>query len=302
MTYDEIIARTEEILKATFKPRKGQTKAAGLGAILKWLDEEHGTLEALNLLGCKELEERGLSKDAAREIVLFWRKANRPEQEEVSVVVDLGPDAEATRLGPKRLVEKYDPDLQPDAYGKRLAEIAGLYTNNAEAAPKFLIFDDDIRDVEPTINRELTKEELAHLKGVGATREVAIYDGLPYVTFAVGGRPARYADQSPWDWQEILYQGESNAGIPWGRLPLETRQLVFIASAMIKEPDIQKFTEFELFGALELAEGIGKGRSLALAARFFPKSFVQFKEYQRQQHLPAMKVVIGAGPGGTSPT
>lgn len=291
MTYDEVLAQTREIIEAHYKKHR-TAKRPTADTILKWLKQEHGDPEALSLLGRSDLERRHLPTDLACDIVRFWRRCERQQNKHVDVVVDLGPDAEAGRLDPGQLVGKYDPDLQPDAFGKRLGAIATTYTHGAEQSPKFLIFDDN---AAPAIDKKLTRKELGHLKGTGVGRDVAIYDGNPYETFAVGNQPVQYAEQSPWDWQEVLYQGESNAGVPWGKLPPETRQLVFIASAMVKEPDLQKFTELQLFNLLAAAEM--KGKSFSLGGQLFPKSFIQFKQYKRQGHLPAMKVAIGQHPG-----
>jgi hypothetical protein len=292
MSYDEIIDQTKKKIEDHYKGRRTESKKTSAETLLKWLKEEHPDAEALSLLGCNDVENRGLPKELAREIVLLWREAERHRREKVTVVVVSGPDAEAAGLGPDGLVERYDPDDPANAFGTRLASIASK--DSSGNANKFIIFDGD------AVDRSYTKDELRRLVQGYSSRNIAIHGGMPYETFAVGNRPARYADQSPWDWQEPLYQGESNAGVAWTDLPLETRQLVFIASQIVKEPDIQKYTEIGLFCLLEGEETKGRDSSFALAARLFPKSFVQFREYERQEHLPAMKVAVGTNLGGAS--
>jgi hypothetical protein len=285
MSYDEIIDQTKKKIEEHYKGRRVQGKKTPAEAFLLWLKNEHPDAEALSLLGCNDVGNQGLPKELAREIVLFWRETERHRREEVTVFVANGPDAEAARLGNDGLVDRYDPDDPANAYGTRLATIAGKdSTGNAN---KFIIFDGD------AVNRPDTRDELRRLIQGYPSRGIAIHGGMPYETFAVGNRPTRYADQSPWDWQEPLYKGESNAGAAWGTLPLKTRQLVFIASQIVKEPDLQKYTETGLFALLESEENKGKDFSFALTARLFPKSFVQFWQYQRQEHLPPMKVAVG---------
>jgi hypothetical protein len=291
MSYDEIIDQTKKRIEDHNKGRpKGKKTSAE--TFLLWLKEEHPDAEALSLLGCNDVENRGIPKELAREIVLFWRETERRRRETVRVEVVSGPDAEAARLGPDELVERYDPDDPANPFGTRLGSIANK--DSSGKANKFIIFDGD------AVDRSYTKDELRRLIQGYSSRDIAIHGGMPFETFAVGNRPVRYADQSPWDWQEPLYQGESNAGVAWTDLPLETRQLVFIASQIVKEPDIQKYTEIGLFSLLEREKTKGKGSSFALTARLFPKSFVQFREYQRQDHLPAMKVAVGTNSGGGS--
>jgi hypothetical protein len=292
MSYDEIIDQTKKKIEDHYKGRLPESKKASAESLLKWLKEEHPGAEELSLVGCNDVENRGLPKKLAREIVLLWREAERHRRETVTVVVVSGPDAEAARLGPAELVERYDPDDPANAFGTRLGSIASK--DSSGKANKFIIFDGD------AVDRSSTKCELRRLVEGYSSRDIAIHGGMPFETFAVGNRPVRYADQSPWDWQEPLYQGESNAGVAWNDLPLKTRQLVFIASQIVKEPDIQKYTEIGLFSLLEREETKAKGSSFALTARLFPKSFVQFQEYQRQDHLPAMKVAVGTNSGGGS--
>jgi hypothetical protein len=287
MSYDETIDQTKKKIEDHYKARRTKGRRTPGETFLAWLKAEHPDAEALTLLGCSDVELRGLPKELAREIVLFWREALRNSHAQLTVVVVSGPDTEAARLSPDGLVEKYDPDDAANAFGARLATIAGK--DSSGNANKFIIFDGD----GDAVNRPHTKDELRRLVEGYPSRDIAIHAGMPYETFAVGNRPVRYADQSPWDWQEPLYHGESNAGVAWTGLPLETRQLVFIASQIVKEPDIQKFTEIGLFSILEAVETKRRRSSFALTARLFPKSFVQFREYERQDHLPAMKVAVG---------
>jgi hypothetical protein len=292
MSCDEIIDRTKKTIEDYNRKRPTEGAKTPTETFLLWLKENHTDAEALSLLGCSDVENRGLPKALAREIVLFWREAERHRREEVIVVVVNGPDAEAAGLGPKALVERYDPDDPGNAYGTRLATIAGKDSNGN--GNKFIIFNGD------AVDWPHTKDELRRLVEGYPSRDIAIHGGMPYETFAVGNRPTRYTDQSPWDWLEPLYHGESNAGAAWGHLPLETRQLVFIATQIVKEPDIQKYTEFGLFSLLERQENKEKDSSFELTGKLFPRSFVQYSEYQRQKHLPAMKVAVGTNSAGPS--
>jgi Subtilase family len=99
--------------------------------------------------------------------------------------------------------------------------------------------------------------------------------------------PCEY-NQSPWDPKETLYRGESNAGVPWNDLPLETRQLVLIASTS-NLADFQRFTEIALFALLEEFELREQNSSFKAAARLFPYAAIRFHDLQRGGNLPPMK-------------
>jgi hypothetical protein len=255
--------------------------------------------------GYNDLKDVIPPKDLARKILDIWREHERHEHErDKIVVVDASPEAEAARLSVDKLIDKYKPDLQPDAYGKRLGEIARAYSKNTLSAPKVLIFDDGNFDAR------LTKEEFNRLKGVGTDRDIAIYDGNSYETFAIGSRPPEYAEQSPWNPAETLYNGVSNGDVAWGELSREARQLIYIVTFKTPAYDyrlhdkdlktLATYREAELFDELDNAAD-----DFQAAVKIFPYAGAFFKDLERQGQLPSMKTPIGGAttapppPGGT---
>jgi hypothetical protein len=258
---------------------KETAERLNLDAIADRLKQEHATEEALSLLGYKDLERIGIPETLAKDIVRLWRGVERGESERIKVIVDATPEAEAARLSPAELIERYDPNDPTNAFGTRLATLAGK--DNEQNPNSFLIFHGD------AIDREATLEELRRLRAGLPSRPIAIHHGIPHETFAVGSRPARYKDQNPWNPQEALYEGESNAGVKWNDLPLRTRQLVSIASTS-NQPDFQKYTEIGLFTVLHDSPD-----SFRTAARLFPAAATQFHDLERKGSLPSMKVPVG---------
>lgn len=282
--------RIREIRESIESYNEKASERLDVDAIIDWIRREHPTEEALDLLGYKDLleyrdsEGKRIPEPLAKELLRLCRGADRDEREKIKVIVDATPEAEAARLSLRELIERYDPDDPSNAFGTRLATIAGK--DNKQNPNTFLIFDGD------ELNRGATFKELERLRAGFSSRSIATYDGIPYETFAIGDRPARYKEQSPWNPQEALYHGESNAGVAWGKLPLNTRQLVSIASTS-NLPDFQKYTEMELFAVLERYELDEKNSSFKRAARLFPAAAIQFHDLARKGSLPSLKVPAG---------
>jgi hypothetical protein len=257
--------------------------------LVERLKHHHPSDDALSLLGYSDLMPLlGISADLAKDVVRSWRGAGRDERERIKVIVDATPEAEAARLSLEELIEKYDPNDPSNAFGARLATLAGKDSNQNPST--FLIFNGDALD------KQATFEELRRLRAGLPSRPIAIHHGIPHETFAVGSRPARYKDENPWNPQEALYEGESNAGVKWMELDLKTRQLVSIASTS-NQPDFQKYTEFGLFALLR-----GSPDPFRTVARLFPIAATQFHDLQRKGSLPSMKVPVGADSTTAAPS
>jgi hypothetical protein len=320
MKKEEMIDKAKHKISQHYAGNQKQPGHMEPDAIIERLRSEYESEDELSMLGLRELSGFPMPEPLARDIILSWRE---PDREKVTVIVDTSADAEAARLSPHELVDKYNPDLQPDAYGKRLAEIAISYANSPANAPKFLIFQDESLNKELSLDKKLTKKELDHLKGVGKDRDIAIYEGVSHETFAIGSRPVEYTDQSPWNPDESLYKDESNAGVAWKKLPLKARQLVYIVSATVnkqafkypqQDKDAQVFRTYreqelfdDLHSAHERARAKAREDNLAeneardyceksgfqAAVRIFPYAAAFFKDLERQRQLPSMKAPVG---------
>jgi hypothetical protein len=284
-SYEEQIREMRELIEQHNRNKAAPDRLEPDGPIER-LRREHPTEEHLNLLGYKELQDDfGLPEMLAKDIIRSWRGG-------IKVIVDTTPEAEAARLSLKELIDKYDPDDPTNAFGTRLSNIAGK--DSKHKPNTFLIFDGD------KLKHDATFKELERLRAGFPSRSSANYKGIPYKTFAVGERPARYKDQSPFPPYEALYDGESNAGFRWIDLPLETRQLVFIASTS-NQADFQRYTEAELFTLLEGFEQRARDSSFNGAARLFPEAAIQFNELKRKGSLPSLKIPVGGDSSAATP-
>src|ERR1051326_2368833 len=173
MNYEQTINQTKERMDPHCA--QGGISPEKCREFLQKMTKTYPSADHLQLAGVRDLRELGMPDEMARDIILVWRGQ---EREKLKVIIDASPEAEAARLTVDELIEKYKPDLQPDAYGKRLAEIARAYTKNTLPAPKVLIFRDN---GELDIGR--TQAELTRLKGVGTDRDIAFYGGSSYETF-----------------------------------------------------------------------------------------------------------------------
>lgn len=290
--YKKKMEKTEDLLKDYCK--KASRPDDEVQSIIRHFQTKFPDDDDLLEAGYSDLKD-AIPKDVAREILDIWREHERHDRnrDKINVVVDTSPEAEAARLSVDKLIDKYNPDLQPDAYGKRLGEIARAYTKNTLSAPKVLIFDD-----KGKFDAQLTKDEFDRLKGVGADRDIAIHKGNSYETFPVGNRPPEFAEQSPWNPAETLYNGVSNGDVHWGQLSRKARQLIYIVTFKTPAYDyrlhdkdlktLATYREAELFDELHTAAD-----DFQAAVKIFPYAGAFFKDLERQGELPSMKVPVG---------
>lgn len=235
------------------------------------------SVEDLEAATWEDLQECGLPRGKARLIATnIFRGEEKPSKEQQVIKIDVSNDPEkhaVTLTGPQ-LVDFYDPDNYTNPYGKRLKEIT--------EGRKCLVFNKD-----GSLNRDITKQLVDELLNQYPEREEVAVDGLPSRVYKIGERPDRYASENPCaPGKPLRPDGVSDVGCDWGKVPLEVRQLVYLA---VKRGDLHA-DEADVFEKVE-------GKTFADVAKrpWFRQAAVEFQEREKLNTLPQLKIRLGSG-------
>lgn len=235
------------------------------------------SVEDLEAATWEDLQECGLPRGKARLISTnIFRGEDKTSKEQV-IKVDISNDPEkhaATLTGPQ-LVDYYDPDNHTNPYGERLKKIT--------EGRRCLVFNKD-----GSLNREITKQLVDELLNQYPEREEVAVAGLPTRVLSVGERPDRYADENPCQpGKPLRPDGVSDNGCEWGKVPVEIRQLVYLA---VKRGDVNADDEADVYEKVE-----GKTFADVVKRPWFRKAAVEFQEREKLNTLPQLKLRLGRG-------
>lgn len=229
--------------------------------------------ESAAMLSEGDLEAEGLPRLVARRVVrLFGGVQTADELPRQIVLVDDDPDKLARRMKPADLIAEYDPEEPDNAFGIRLKEISKGHP--------FLVFNEDNSKNEPVSLKLLQEIRLGY-----PPRKSITVNGVPHQIYAVGARPAVYADEHPIRPGQMLRpDGYSDLGVPWLTLTMAVRQLMYIAYTVSKE--ISENTQERYYWDLV------KNETFEEVAQRFPNGYIAFKEMEGAQKLPSLRVVL----------
>ena len=241
-------------------------------SIINQLKQIGATSEAsLQELTADDFQSFGVPALIARRIVKSIGCAISTDVQKQVVIIDDNPVNLAARLKPEELVEQYDPNDPTSPFGARLLTIS----NNS----KFFAYTEDGK-----VNIPKSQQFLRELLDGYSVRTTAMVDGKLVELFAVGERPARYADENPAVPNTFLRpDGVSDMHVNWGILNLEVKQLVWVA---VKIGETKK-NEIDLYDEV-------KSLDFNHVALRFPQSAVKFESMKGTQQLPSLKLVLKA--------
>ena len=270
MSLSSKLAQAETLLRAHFKALGAEDKT---DEILSNIKNGGGTSEAnLEEMTVPDLERAGVPVLLARKIVraLGGNVDGAGDSRQVVIVND-DPVNLAARLKPEELVAEYDPNDPTNPFGERLNE---LTKGNV-----FLVFTDKA-SVNVPVSQKLVRELLDGFK----PRTSIVVDGELQETYAVGERPARYADENPFVQGTMLRpDGVSDANVEWGSLDMNVRQLIYLA---VKGGEIVNTKlEADVFDDVV-------GKKFEQVARRYPKAAIEFKKLDGAQALPPLKLIL----------
>lgn len=192
---------------------------------------------------------------------------------ETKQIIVMDSDPVALRLKVPELVAQYDPTEPDNAYAARLKEISG--------GKKFLVFNED-----GTVDVKSSTINLESLRRKYPERNSVVVNGVVHQLYAVGSRPAQYADEHPLFPGYLLYQdGFSVQNVEWGTLPLNIKQLLFLAVRDSKEIYMTKKTERDVFNAVV-------GKDFDEIGQYYGGAMLRYRELEGGNQLPSLKVVL----------
>ena len=243
--------------------------------VIEKLRDMGATTEAtLQELTAADFESLGIPPLVARKIAKAVGCTGDTQKQ--VVIIDDNPVNLAARLTPEELVERYDPNDPVSPYAMRLKEISG--------EKQFFVYNTDgLLDVPNSQN------QLRELLDGFPPLKSALIDGKITELYAVGGRPARYADENPVITGEMLRpNGLSNRFIDWGAVSKDVRQLIRIAvSCQLTADGKSEIAPNETY-VYELVKGL----TFDEVARRFPLAAVEFEKQKGLEKLPSLKIAL----------
>jgi len=281
MTLQEKFDAARAILEAHNAILEDAEEKINVDSFFKQVRKNGGTSDArLAKIKWEDLERWGVPTLLAREVAEVFRgpeTATETKPEQKIVIVDDDPVKLAAKLKPAELVEKYDPEESDNPFGARLKVLSG--------GQRFIVFNND-----GTVNVPVSQNLLQELRDNYPERASVVVGEDVHYTYAIGVRPSRYADEHPMFPGVMLRpDGTSDADINWKPIPLQIRQLVYLA---VKTGDLHGKDEHDVRDLVE-------GKSFSDLGKRWKSAALKFKELSETNQLPQLKIKLG-GPVGNA--
>jgi hypothetical protein len=274
MTLQDKLVDARTLLETHNNSLEGEEGKIDIESFFTKLRKLGGTSEsALSAATWEDLEDCGLPRILARRMSGVFREAEKPTEQKVIVVND-DPVKQAEMMTPAELVTKYDHKNPLNPFGKKLKEIS--------SGQRFVVFRGD-----GTVNVETSQKLLAEILDAYPERNEVIVDGEVHRTYVVGDRPSRYVDEHPLYPGTLLRpDGTSDTDVNWMSLPLNVRQLLYIAVRETHEINMSNTSEIDLYEK-------HINQSFVQIARRYKKAAIRYKDLSETNQLPQLKKTLG---------
>jgi len=274
MCYQQKLDSARGILEAHNEKLKDSTAKIDIDQFFSKLEVMGGTTaEALAEATWEDIQDCGIPRILSRKIAVEWRVKLEEAVAQKIVVQPSNPVDQALSMTHKELIQKYDPMDSKNPFGERLRELS--------EGKRFLVFQQGEKLVD------LSLKLFLELEDYGEKTEVLV-DGIPQRVYKVGDRPGRTADEHPlYPGIALRPGGISKKEINWSDVPLESRQILWIAVVKTKELDPSQYDEIDLH---DIA-----ARGLESLSQRYRKAAVRYQELKELGKLPALKVSLGNG-------
>jgi hypothetical protein len=231
--------------------------------------------ETLKMATWEDIESCGVPRILARKIADQFRMHDGPApQPEKIIVIDDDPVKQAANMTPNQLVEKYDPEYPDNPFGAKLKEVS--------EGQRFIVFNND-----ETVNVPVAQKLLQELRDDYPERASVVVDGDVHDVYAVGDRPNRYAFEHPLRPGQLLRpDGTSEAGCDWSNIPLEVKQLLYVAVKWSGEIHAPTQDEYDIHAYVQ-------GKDYREVAKRYQKAALRFKELSETNQLPQLRIKLG---------
>jgi hypothetical protein len=260
-------------------PESLKDKALNWEEIYQKIIEAGGTSEEnLNSLTWEDLQECGLPKLLARRIAKeVFRERSHPTP--VSYLPKMVTQMQAASMSIEDLLKNFDPEgIKNSAVTNRLMELSkGL---------PFIVYD-TLGRVVPTISIRLLKE----IRGGTPPREYFTYEGKPVKVWEANKKPQGFFDENPLYPKHALREDQTCTLTErsWEKVPLQVRQILYLALTQTKELRINDKTD--IHDTLDRIEG----KTLEEVISRYPKASMVLEEMSRLGQTLPLKVLKPSG-------
>jgi hypothetical protein len=278
MTYETKMARVRALIEAFNASAATKIEIEAFELKLKGLGVySEGTLD---LVRPEDLEDAGLPTILARQVCLELK--GKKDDDYVS-------QKKVDRMNYQELLERYDP-REDNLVARKLKELSG--------GKRFIVFlAGDKVDVEASV-RLLTELK----RGLGEAQITNNSKGVPVKPYKVGEVPNDEVDENPLYPGRVLRTDETcdQTLRSWKGVPLELRQLLYIAVSETKEAKVASIGEaHDLLDRVLAAVAewnqppAGAVTAMSPMGRLgqrYPRAVIRFEELKEKGQLPRLKI------------
>lgn len=239
----------------------------------KLIEEGAVSKETLLLVSWEDLMVMGVPKFLAKQIATIFRGQ---ERDVFPHLKDYISERKANSLTFDQLLEHYNPD-EENAVFQKLKVLSGH--------KKFIVFNKD-----ESVNIKISVRLLTELrKGLPELNHVGFDENVfvTYKTYKVGDKPSWEFDQNP-IYSDRALRTDDICDVThrsWKEIPLEIRQLVFIAINKTKELNIPNTMEAHL-----IIDRCSEPNAMKKLTAYFPKAMTELDELKKINSAPRLKI------------
>lgn len=240
-------------------------------------------IQKLKELGCisedtlaeatwEDIQDCGVPKILSRRLASVFRE--RPKEDPITDPNQQKYTGKVSLMTTRQLIELYDWEAPESPVARRLNTLAD--------GKRFLVYVDNQKDVETSL--QLFNE----LRDYGE-KDTKIINESVVPVLKVGERLNNVADEHPlFPGVALRPGGLSNAEFEWGKIPLNKKQLLYLAVQSGEVKNTQNGTSDEAY----IYEHLERS-TLSSLFRAYPKAAAVFANLESIDNLPKLKVQIG---------
>lgn len=277
MNYDTKIASAQKVVN-THNENVSKRQKIDWDTFLENLQEIGGTTEqSLSQCSWEDLMTCGLPRLLARQIAKEFRKKSEDDGRKSGYVSA----RKAEMMTIKELVERYNPKEGFSTVSNELKKRVGNKKCIAMSN-------------EGQINVKETVKLIDGLLSGYPERDIITTEESPYMTvYKIGEKPDSYAKENPLYPNNLLFIGDicGQTNRSWLEIPLEVRQLLYIAVKITKEIKINSIQDAHNILDMLMSE---ENKNFNVIASRYPRAAFKYDEMLKTNSLPSLKIKLNS--------
>jgi len=227
--------------------------------------------DALKACSWEDIQDCGIPRLIARRLTYIFRQSDGESGKSGYISTK-----KAEMLTPLELLERYNSRDPKSSVAKRLTELSD--------GKSFIVFSEGNK-----IDMKKSKELLEDLQEGLPETKTTFVNSIPTPVYKVGEKPDNYLDENPIYPSRILRSGQTcdQTGRSWGGVPVQVRQLLWLAVDKTKELTINSLDDAHT----AMDKAVSK-EAMTLIRQRYPKASLKYDELSKTSGLPSLKLLV----------